>query len=397
VRVAIDIRRMTEFGVGTYTRNIVRALGRLDRESKYFLIGPPQKVAEIGPLPPNFHTVPLLGNDATLKNYFDYRAILKRLNCDVVHIPHLFWLPRNLPCPYVMTVHDVLDHMYRARDQSGLKRSLHFYLTHRALKGAARIFAVSNFTQSEVEKLFAIPAARIEVVYNAIDERFLRGHATDADRQLLAERYRVNHPFLLYTGRISPHKNVVRIIEAFSALKAELEKETLFPGLKLIIIGDELSKHPDLRRTVVRSRMQNDVRFMGFVPIEVLRIFYDAAKIFVFPSLYEGFGLPPLEAMAHGTPVVTSNTSSLPEVVGNAAVLVNPENVFEIMRALHRVLVDQPLRDKLKARGYEQAKRFSWDAAAQQILRVYHEVSEKPPARTQLADGPGVVSRAVNS
>ena len=226
------------------------------------------------------------------------------------------------------------------------------------------------------------------MVYNAIDERFLRGHASDADRQLLAERYLVNHPFLLYAGRISPHKNVVRIIEAFSALKAELEKEELFPGLKLIIIGDELSKHPDLRRTVVRSRMQNDVRFMGFVPIEVLRIFYDAAKIFVFPSLYEGFGLPPLEAMAHGTPVVTSNTSSLPEVVGNAAVLVNPENVFEIMRALHRVLLDQALRDKLKERGYEQAKRFSWDASARQILRVYHEVADKRPGRTPLTGEP---------
>ena len=161
----------------------------------------------------------------------------------------------------------------------------------------------------------------------------------------------------------------------------------------MIIIGDELSKHPDLRRTVIRSRVQNDVRFMGFVPIEVLRIFYDAAKIFVFPSLYEGFGLPPLEAMAHGTPVVTSNTSSLPEVVGNAAVLVNPENVFEIMRALHRVLLDQALRDKLKARGYEQAKRFSWDASAQQILRVYHEVADKRPVRKQFAEE-AVPSRA---
>src|SRR6202163_1837307 len=372
---------MTEFGVGTYTRNIVRALGRLDRESKYFLIGPPQKVAEIGPLPPNFHTVPLLGNDATIKNYFDYRAILKRLNCDLVHIPHLFWLPRNLPCPYVLTVHDVLDHMYRARDQSGLKRSLHFYLTHRALKGAARIFAVSHFTQSEVEKLFAIPAARIEVVYNAIDERFLRGHATDADRQLLAERYLINHPFLLYAGRISPHKNVVRIIEAFSALKAELEKEELFPGLKLIIIGDELSKHPDLRRTVVRSRMQNDVRFMGFVPIEVLRIFYDAAKIFVFPSLYEGFGLPPLEAMAHGTPVVTSNTSSLPEVAGNAALLVNPENVFEIRRGLQRVLLDPVLRARMKQLGYEQAQRFSWTNSVSRILEIYREVAGERVSR----------------
>ena len=121
--------------------------------------------------------------------------------------------------------------------------------------------------------------------------------------------------------------------------------------------------------------MQNDVRFLGFVPIEVLRTFYDVAKVFVFPSLYEGFGLPPVEAMAHGTPVVTSNTSSLPEVVGSGAVLVNPENVFEIMRALHRVLVDQSMRDKLKMRGYEQVQRFSWEDSVQRILRVYREVA----------------------
>src|SRR5215467_13222717 len=177
---------------------------------------------------------------------------------------------------------------------------------------------------------------------------------------MLAERYQITHPFLLYAGRISPHKNIVRIIEAFAALKAELAKQDAFPDLKLIIIGDEVSKHPDLRRTVVRGGVQNDVRFLGFVPIEVLRIFYDAAKVFVFPSLYEGFGLPPLEAMAHGTPVVASNVTSLPEVVGNAAVLVNPENVFEIMRAIHRVLLDSALRTRLRERGYEQAKRFSW-------------------------------------
>ena len=122
--------------------------------------------------------------------------------------------------------------------------------------------------------------------------------------------------------------------------------------------------------------MQNDVRFLGFVPIDVLRIFYDQAKIFVFPSLYEGFGLPPLEAMAHATPVVTSNTSSIPEVVGNAAVMVNPENVFEIMRALHRVLLDQPLRDKLKARGLEQAGKFSWDDGVRRMLQIYREVAK---------------------
>jgi glycosyltransferase involved in cell wall biosynthesis len=274
-----------------------------------------------------------------------------------------------------MTVHDLLEHMSRAREQNGFWRSLHFQLTKRVLRGAARIFAVSNFTRNEIEKLFEIPSERIEVVYNAIDERFLRGHATAADRELIAKRYQVTYPFLLYAGRISSHKNVVRMIEAFSALKTELERDQAYPDLKLIIIGDDLSGNPDLRRTVVRSDVQNDVRFLGFVPIEVLRIFYDEAKIFVFPSLYEGFGLPPLEAMAHGTPVVTSNVSSLPEVVGNAAVLVNPENVFEIMRALHKVLMDQALRDRMKERGYVQAAKFSWDKSVTRILQAYRQVA----------------------
>jgi glycosyltransferase involved in cell wall biosynthesis len=376
---------MSDFGVGTYTRNVVRALGRLDRGNKYFLIGSPEKVREIGTLPPNFHTVPLLEPETSTKGYFEFRTIVSRLRCDLVHIPHLYWLPRSLPCPYVVTVHDVLEYMSRARGFSELRRSLHFQLTNRVLRKAARILAVSEFSKSEIEKLFRIQSRRVEVVYNAIDERFLRGHATDAERQMIAQRYQVTYPFLLYAGRISPHKNLIRIIEAFSAVRAELEKDEQYPDLKLIIIGDDLSGHPDLRRAVVRGGVQNEVRFLGFVPIEVLRIFYDEAKVFVFPSLYEGFGLPPLEAMAHGTPVVTSNASSLPEVVGKAAVLVNPENVFEIMRAVHRVLLDPTLRATLRERGYEQAQRFSWDASARKILKVYEEVGG---ARTNSTSAP---------
>jgi glycosyltransferase involved in cell wall biosynthesis len=375
VKIAIDIRRMTEFGVGTYIRNVVRTLGRLDRENKYLLIGPPAKVQEIGILPSNFHAVPLSSDERSVRGYRDFRTALKRLDCDLAHIPNLFSIPRALPCPYVMTVHDMLDHMAHPREQSGFWSSLHFRLTKRVLDGAARIFAVSNFTRNEIEKLFDIPSNRVEVVYNAIDERFLHGHATGADLDLIANRYQVTYPFLLYAGRISPHKNVVRMIEAFSALKTELEKDHAFPDLKLIIIGDDLSGNPDLRRTVIRSGVQNDVRFLGFVPIETLRIFYDAAKIFVFPSLYEGFGLPPLEAMAHGTPVVTSNVSSLPEVVGSAAVLVNPENVFEIMRALHRVLLDRALRDRMKERGYQQAAKFSWEKSVRRIQQVYGQIA----------------------
>ena len=376
VKIAIDIRRMSEFGIGTYIRNVVRMLGRLDRENTYLLIGSPAKVQEIGDLPANFDTVPLTAHEHTLQGFRGFRAAVQRLECDLVHVPNLFFVPRALPCRYVMTVHDMVEHMSRPREQSGFWRSLRWQLTRRVLEGAERILAVSNFTKSEIERLFGIPNTRIEVVYNAIDDRFLRGHASAADRDLIAKRYQVTYPFLLYAGSISPHKNVARMIEAFSALKTELEKEQTYPDLKLIIIGDDLSGNPDLRRTVVRSGVQNDVRFLGFVPIEVLRIFYDEANVFVFPSLYEGFGLPPLEAMAHGTPVVTSNVSSLPEVVGKAAVLVNPENVFEIMRALHRVLTDPALRERMKERGYEQAGKFSWEKSVRRILGIYQQVAE---------------------
>jgi glycosyltransferase involved in cell wall biosynthesis len=377
VRVAIDIRRITEFGVGTYTRNAIRTLARLDHENEYFLIGIPGKLGDIEPLPPNFITVPAQPNELSVASYLELHRVLKQNRCDLLHVPHLFWKPQGIPCPYVVTVHDLLDHLYRINSDSSVKRNLHFQFTKRVLQRAARIFAVSNFSKSDTERIFGVPAQKIEVIYNAIDDSFRLGHSSEAERQFIAERYQVNPPFLLYAGRISPHKNVVRIIEAFAALKGELNKEGRFDDLKLIIIGDEVSKHPDLRRAAVKGGVQNDVRFLGFVPIDVLRIFYDQAKIFVFPSLYEGFGLPPLEAMAHATPVVTSNTSSVPEVVGNAAIMVNPENVFEIMRALHRVLVDQPLRDKLKARGLEQAGKFSWDASVRRMLQVYREVAKQ--------------------
>jgi glycosyltransferase involved in cell wall biosynthesis len=371
------MRRINAFGVGTYVRNVVRALAGLDSESEYFLIGSGDRQRDFGDLPPNFISVPFAHAPSSPRYYVEFNSVVRRGRCNVVHVPYLFWRPMFVPCPYVLTVHDLLAFLYRSEmNGNGFARNAHSWLTRRALGNAARILAVSNFTRMELMRMHNLPPERIEVVYNAIDDRLSRGHATEADRQMIAERYQVNYPFLLYAGNIKPHKNVVRLIEAFSALKTELERDNRLPDLKLIIIGDELSKHPDLRRTVVRSGVQNDVRFLGFVPIDVLRIFYDAAKVFVFPSLYEGFGLPPLEAMAHGTPVVTSNVSSLPEVVADAGVLVNPENVFEIMRALHRVLLDQPLRERMKERGYEQARRFSWHTSAQQVLKVYRDVAQ---------------------
>jgi glycosyltransferase involved in cell wall biosynthesis len=392
VNIALDIRGGTDFGVATYIRNVVRGLARLDGGSdgaprnRYILIAKPDRLRELRPLPENFILQPYPWPQASPRSYLAFRNILKQHQAQLLHIPHLYKTPRFSPCPYVVTVHDLLAFLHRRSQQTPFQGKLRLEMARYALRHASRILAVSNSTKLDVQRVFGVGLPvdgqdKIEVAYNAIDERFQQGHATEADRQLIAERYQVNYPFLLYAGTIKPHKNLGRLIEAFSALKCELKKENKFPDLKLIIIGDALSSQPDLRRTVIKGGVQNDVRFLGFIPIDSLRIFYDVAKIFVFPSLYEGFGLPPLEAMAHGTPVVTSNTSSLPEVVGNAAVLVNPENVFEIMHALHRVLVDQPLREVLKQRGYEQAKKFSWDASVSRILQVYEQAASKSSSK----------------
>ena len=189
------------------------------------------------------------------------------------------------------------------------------------------------------------------------------------------ERYQIDYPFLLYAGNIRRHKNIPRLVEAFAVAREQLAAHPTYHDLRLVIIGDTISQYPAVRQAVIKSRVESVVRFLGFVPFDTLRCFYQSAAAFVFPSRYEGFGLPPLEAMACGTPVVTSNVSSLPEVVGDAAIQVNPENVFDIARGIHEALLNEELRARLILRGREQAARFSWSWTAREGLEIYREAA----------------------
>ena len=191
--------------------------------------------------------------------------------------------------------------------------------------GRDRILTVSEASKRDILRLFDVPPEKVQVIHNAIDERFL---APPDERRpsASAQRYQLDHPFVLYVGNIKPHKNIERLIDAFG--RAGPGGPT---GLKLVIIGDEISKYPSLRQMVHRHKLDKHVRFLGFQPQETLAVLYRLAGAFVFPSLYEGFGLPPLEAMACGTPVITSNVSSLPEIAGDAALLVDP-----VRRRCHR-------------------------------------------------------------
>jgi len=369
MRIAIDIRKINEFGVGTYIWNLVRNLAGIDDRNDYLLVGSQRNFHELGPLPPNFKQLYQPEENGLWRDNISIPFDLHRQRLDVVHIPH-HEAPFFTPSKLVVTIHDCVHLLFPQEDSSNFGNYRSYLRTKRVVHAAQHVLAVSRSTKDDLINIFELPDSKISVVHNALDERFAFTH-TPGERKQVLERYQLKDPFVLYSGKIRPHKNVHRLIEAFVVLKNELGDSDRYKNLKLIIIGDELSKHQYLRLTVIRSGAQQDVRFFGFVPYPILRVFYQSAQLFAFPSLYEGFGLPPLEAMANRAPVLASNTSSLPEVLEDAAVLVNPENVFDIARGMKLILSDDAVRQRLIQKGLQQVAKFSWKLAAQKILERY--------------------------
>ncbi len=372
MRVAMDIRRAGDFGIGTYTRNVIRELARQDHDNEYLLIGSPRHFEEMGKLPQNFQLLHYESDPGSFRTHFHLPLLLNEQGADILHMPW-FYAPAVVPCKLVITVHDLTEVFLMQRGPEVLQAGRRFF-ARRAMIRASRILAVSQAAARDVVRAFGVPEAKVTVIHNALDDRFVTEPYPAAEEARILERHAVKGPFVLYAGNIRPHKNLTRLIEAFAIVKGNLREHPELAGLKLLVIGDEMARHPDLRRAVVRARVREDVRFLGFVPHPVLRVFYARARAFLFPSLYEGFGLPPLEAMAHGTPVVASNVSSLPEVCGDAAVLVNPEKVFDIARGIEQALTDASLRPQLIARGKLRVQQFSWARAAAQVRGVYEAV-----------------------
>jgi glycosyltransferase involved in cell wall biosynthesis len=377
MRIAIDIRRINEFGIGTYIWNLVRNLAVVDNQNEYLLVGSHRNFTELGPLPENFRQIYQGERAGSWRDHLTFPTVLKKEKPDIVHIPH-HDCPVMIPGKLIMTIHDCVHVKFPPENLSRILRFEMYWRTRRALERASQVLAVSNSTRDDLVDIFDVDSKRISVIHNALDERF-EPTAEAVERKTVLERYQLHDPFILYSGRIRPHKNVHRLIEAFAVLKSELVHDLRYHNLKLIVIGDELSHHQYLRLTVARSGVNQDVRFFGFVPYSILRVFYQSAALFAFPSLYEGFGLPPLEAMASRTPVLASNTSSLPEVLGDAALLVNPENVFEIARGLKSILLEDSVRERLIERGSKHISKFSWKTAARQVVEAYQRAGSGIP------------------
>ena len=374
LHIAIDARRIRDFGIGTYIRSLVHALAAIDQQNQYTLVSGPGDVRTLAGLPENFRTAIYGKDDHAHPDHLLFPLFLRGLSPDLVHIP-LNRVPLLMIRPYVVTIHDMANLFFD--DKSGLRMRLRRFRFRRGLIRANRVIAVSEATKRDVQNLMGVPPQRIRRVYNAPDPEFANGAGPSPEqKQRILERWQINYPFLLYAGNIRRHKNVPRLVEAFAVVREHLAAHPLYGELRLVIIGDTISQYPEVRQAVIKSKMEHYVRFLGFVPFDTLRCFYESASAFVFPSRYEGFGLPPLEALACGTPVVTSNISSLPEVVGDAAVLVKPENVFDIARGIREVLLDADLRANLIRRGHDQAARFSWERTARQVLDIYLEAAE---------------------
>jgi glycosyltransferase involved in cell wall biosynthesis len=370
LHIVIDIRRLGFFGIGTYIRNLVRGLSRIDPENRYTLIARPGAEGLTG-LGPNFQVMEYDRPDTDLSQNVRFPLFLKNLRASLYHIP-LNYVPFLMPRPYVLTIHDLSSITFQSG--SDFRGTAHRERYRRGAARAARIIAVSNATRRDLQDVLGLSDDRIHTIYGGPDPAFAEQDRTPEEQEQILQRYQIQPPFILYAGTIRPHKNVGRLVEAFAVLRSQLENDPDYRDLKLVIIGDELSRYPEVRRAVIATRMEPFVRFLGFVPVDTLKVFYRAAAVFAFPSLSEGFGLAPLEAMACGTPVVASDLPALIEAVGDAAELVSPDNVFDVARGIRSLLMDLELRQRRIQAGLLQAKRFHWDETARAVLDVYKGV-----------------------
>ncbi len=339
MRIAIDARKLHDYGIGTYVRNLVGQLARQDGTDTYALICRSADAAFVRGLGPNFEPIIERAGNYSVLEQIAVPFALRRARIDLFHAPHYVVSPLT-SVPTVVTIHDCIHLRF---PQYLPNRAAHLYaraMMTMAARRARRILTVSQASKDDIQRYLKVSAGKIEVIYNALDERLATPPAEEEITRV-RERFQLRSSFILYAGNIKPHKNVDRLIEAFAIVRRQHSE------LKLLIIGDEISKYQNLRRLVHTFQLHQHVRFLGFVPDETLAVLYRLAAVFVFPSLYEGFGLPPLEAMASGTPVITSNVSSLPEVVDDAALLIDPMNPGAIAEAMRRVLEDPALRADL--------------------------------------------------
>lgn len=395
MKIGIDARTIRNSGIGRYVQNICQGLAALANNHELTLFVPPGVRRE--EFSENFHLIPEPAGIYSLGEQLGFRSNIVHVAPDIMFFPH-YAAPVFKPVRSVSCIHDLIHLLFPGQLPN---KAAWFYakiMISAAIHTSDKIVTVSEHTRRDLMKFYPKAADKIKVIYNGVSDIYQPAGATECLR--VGKKFHLAGRYILYVGLQKPHKNLERLLKAFALLLADgqfsigrqrvklgkeqknrlngVHPEASEPnGLQLVLAGKEEKHSAVLRRLVRDLGLENKVRFLGYVEEADLPGLYTGAEVFVFPSLYEGFGLPPLEAMACGTPVVTSNAASLPEVVGDAGVMVGPTDTEALAAALAEFCQSAELREKYSAKGKERAKAFSWSRAAMETLTVLESVLDK--------------------
>lgn len=370
LKIGIDARFYGPVGkgLGRYTKEVIDNILKIDNENEYVVF---LGKANFDDFPNNNLKVRKVLADVrwyTFAEQFVMPYLIWKEKIDLMHFPH-FNVPILCPAKFIVTIHDLILTRYPTHRASTLnpiiykiKNLGYKIIIWFAVKRSKKIIAVSDFTKEDIARQFAVDKNKIIVTYEGVAENLLI--ADNIDSREILKKYNITNPYLLYVGNAYPHKNLETLINIFVSIKNKQE------NLSLILVGKEDYFYERVKDYAKNLKAKNIV-FPGFIPDEDLAVIYKEALTYVFPSLYEGFGLPPLEAMAHGCPVVSSNAASMPEILGDAALYFNPENKDEMKEKIIKIMSDEKLRENFINLGYKQAVKYNWLECSKKTLEIY--------------------------
>ncbi|MCM8709663.1 glycosyltransferase family 4 protein [Clostridium sp. SYSU_GA19001] len=374
MKIAIDARGVNWYrgtGIGTYTDKVLRYLLRMDSKNYYHIYWSGENYEEFQFSNTNIIMASKKHHRFFEQNYFP--ADLKDNNIDIYHIPQNgIGMCENIECKKIATMHDLIP--YIMPETVGRGYLLKFLKdVPKVIELSDALITVSEWSKQDILKYFPIDKNKIFVTPLAADDIY-KPLDKEKCKYFLSKQYNINKSFILYIGGFSPRKNVKSLITAFAKVYKDLGKD-----YNLVIVGATRDQGQYLSEFSSNLEFSSKIIFTGFAPENHLPILYNACDAFVYPSLYEGFGLPPLEAMNCGTPVITSNLTSIPEVVGDAGILINPYNEYELMEALKKLLNNEKLQNEYREKGLIRAQDFSWNKTAEKTLEVYKKIYNLNP------------------
>lgn len=381
MKIGIDIRPMTAAGMGRglaiYATNLIQHLLLVDRMNDFVLFAAKdQELPDFLKPPVLKEHVRIVGLKRPTRNIFLWDQVcwyplLQKHRIEVFH-SLVYGVPLLCPCPKVLTIHDLTPLIF-PDFITAFRHKAVFRFNFFTGKYADRIITSSHNSRRDLMRYLQIPEDKISVIFDGVRQDYRVIEDAQAIEQAKT-RYRIPGKFILYVGGFDRNKNLTTLVKAFDSL---VRNESLDDPFFLVFVG-KLSPAADAVRDVVNSLgLENRVVFADFVPEDDQIRLYNAAELFVFPSLYEGFGLPPLEAMACGTPVISSHASSLPEVVGDAAILIDPHSPENLCEAMRNILMNRELQEDLRRKGLKRVRHFPWEATARRTLQVYQQVLSK--------------------